>query len=50
MEVAQDICDRIGIISKGSLLFEGTVEELSQKRGKGNLEQLFLELTEGKSI
>jgi ABC-2 type transport system ATP-binding protein len=46
MEVAQDVCDRIGIIGKGSLLFEGTVQELSEKRGKGNLEQLFLELTE----
>jgi len=47
MEVAQEVCDRIGIIGKGSLLFEGTVKELSEKRGKGNLEQLFLELTEG---
>ena len=50
MEVAQDVCDRIGIIGKGSLLFEGTVKELSEKRGKGNLEQLFLELTEGKTL
>lgn len=50
MEVAQDVCDRIGIIGKGSLLFEGTVQDLSEKRGKGNLEQLFLELTEGKSL
>ena len=47
MEVAQDVCDRIGIIGKGSLLFEGTVKDLSEKRGKGNLEQLFLDLTEG---
>lgn len=52
MEVAQDVCDRIGIISKGSLLFEGTVSELSRDRGKGNksLEQLFLQLTEGESL
>ncbi len=48
MEVAQEVCDRIGIIGKGSLLFEGTVSELSERRGKGGgtLEQLFLELTE----
>ncbi len=52
MEVASDVCDRIGIIGKGSLLFEGTVKELSEKRGKGNgnLEQLFLDLTEGKIL
>jgi ABC-2 type transport system ATP-binding protein len=49
MEVAQEVCDRIGIIGKGRLLFEGTVASLSEKRGSGNenLEQLFLELTEG---
>jgi len=52
MEVAADVCDRIGIIGKGSLLFDGTVSELSEKRGKGNenLEQLFLDLTEGESL
>lgn len=52
MEVAQDVCDRIGIIGKGSLLFEGTVSSLSEKRGKGNknLEQLFLELTEAEVL
>lgn len=52
MEVAQDVCDHIGIIRKGSLLFEGTVKALSEKRGKGNenLEQLFLELTEGSPL
>ncbi|MDT4762893.1 ABC transporter ATP-binding protein [Sphaerochaeta sp. PS] len=49
MEVAQDTCDRIGIIRKGSLLFEGTVQALAQSRGNNSetLEQLFLELTEG---
>ena len=45
MEVAQDVCDRIGIIAKGCLLFEGTVRDLSAKRGEGTLEQLFLDLT-----
>ena len=52
MEVAQDVCDHIGIIGKGRLLFEGTFKELSEKRGKGNetLEQLFLDLTEGEEI
>ncbi len=52
MEVAQDVCDRIGIIGKGKLLFEGTVADLSKKRGMGNqnLEQLFLELTEAEVL
>ncbi|MDY0289406.1 MAG: ABC transporter ATP-binding protein [Sphaerochaeta sp.] len=49
MEVAQDVCDRIGIIAKGRLLFEGTVRDLSAKRGEGTLEQLFLDLTEEKA-
>ncbi|HKL59643.1 MAG TPA: ABC transporter ATP-binding protein [Sphaerochaeta sp.] len=48
MEVAQDVCDRIGIIGKGRLLFEGTVKDLAEKRGEGTLEQLFLDLTEEK--
>jgi ABC-2 type transport system ATP-binding protein len=49
MEVAQELCDHIGIISQGSLLFFGTVKELQQKRGTEDttLEHLFLELTEG---
>ncbi|MDD3902363.1 MAG: ABC transporter ATP-binding protein [Sphaerochaeta sp.] len=49
MEVAQDVCDRIGIIDKGTLLFDGTVKELQTQKGKGNenLEQLFLDLTKG---
>ena len=50
MEVAQDVCDRIGIIGKGSLLFEGTVKDLAEKRGEGTLEQLFLDLTEEKAL
>lgn len=52
MEVAQEVCDRIGIIDKGKLLFEGTVKELSVRRGRdgGTLEQLFLDLTEGEVL
>jgi ABC-2 type transport system ATP-binding protein len=51
MEVAQELCDNIGIISQGSLLFFGTVKELQGKRGAQDktLEHLFLELTEGAS-
>lgn len=51
MEVAQELCDNIGIIAQGSLLFFGTVKELQGKRGDQDktLEHLFLELTEGAS-
>jgi ABC-2 type transport system ATP-binding protein len=46
LDVAEKICDRIGIISKGKILFIGTLEELKAKEQEENssLEQLFLEL------
>lgn len=46
LEVAERLCDRIGIIQNGRLIAVGTMDEL---RGKGNdetLEKLFFELTE----
>lgn len=46
LEVAEKICDRIGIINKGKLIFVGTIDELKNLRQKDeSLEQLFLELT-----
>lgn len=46
LEVAEKICDRIGIISHGKLLFIGTMEELKkQSQGNVSLETIFLELT-----
>ncbi len=49
MEVAEDICDRIGIIVEGSLVAEGTMEELRHQTsslGKdADLEDMFLKLT-----
>jgi len=47
LEVAERMCDRIGIINEGSLIAEGTLEELRKlsKEGHENLEDLFLELT-----
>jgi ABC-2 type transport system ATP-binding protein len=45
LEVAEKLCDRIGIISKGKLVFVGTLDELRKKSGdEGSLEKLFLEL------
>jgi ABC-2 type transport system ATP-binding protein len=48
MEVAEKLCDRIGIINKGKLIACGTMDELKrldQEAGQ-SLENIFLELTE----
>ena len=46
LEVAEKLCDRIGIISHGRLLFVGTIDELRALTKKDqSLEELFLELT-----
>lgn len=46
MEVAEKLCDRIGIIRKGQLIFTGTLDELMKNHGKGckSLEDVFLKL------
>lgn len=47
LAVAEQLCDRIGIINKGKLVFVGTVHELREMRQSGeSLEHIFLELTE----
>ncbi len=47
LEVAEKICDRIGIINKGKLIFVGTYEEMKKKfKEDASLEDLFLEITE----
>lgn len=48
LEVAQTLCDTLGIIRKGKLLYSGSFEDLQSKKGNGeeNLEQLFLELVD----
>jgi ABC-2 type transport system ATP-binding protein len=48
MEVAEKLCDRIGIIAKGKLIACGTMDDLKAlDRGAGpTLENIFLELTD----
>jgi len=48
MEIAQDLCDRIGIIHKGKIVGIGTLDELRQQSDKvgASLEDVFLRLTE----
>jgi ABC-2 type transport system ATP-binding protein len=47
MEVAEKLCDRIGIIHKGRLIACGTMDEIrALDRTEQSLESIFLELTE----
>ena len=48
LDVAERMADRIGIISRGRLLAEGSFDELRRHYGgSGTLEDVFLALTEG---
>ncbi|MDH4197733.1 MAG: ABC transporter ATP-binding protein [Candidatus Aminicenantes bacterium] len=47
MEVAERLCDRIGIIHHGRLAAEGTLDELRREaKDTASLENIFLQLTE----
>ena len=47
LEVAEKLCDRIGIINAGKLIFVGTYEEMKQQfKENATLEEMFLEITE----
>ncbi|MFX1274729.1 MAG: ABC transporter ATP-binding protein [Promethearchaeota archaeon] len=48
MEIAQELCDRIGIINKGKIVGIGSIEDLRGQANKigANLEEVFLRLTE----
>ena len=47
LEVAEKLCDRIGIINNGKLEFVGTYDDLKEKyKEKTSLEELFLEITD----
>jgi len=49
LEIAERMCDRIGIINKGRLVAVGTMDELRtlDKSGQTSLEDIFLGLTGG---
>lgn len=47
LEVAEKLCDRIGIINKGKLIFVGTYNEMKEQfKDNNSLEEMFLEMTE----
>lgn len=52
LEVAQEMCDRISIITKGRIIAQGTVDELSQLAGgeDDQLTPVFLKLTGGTGL
>ncbi|MEN3054831.1 MAG: ABC transporter ATP-binding protein, partial [Candidatus Methanosuratincola petrocarbonis] len=52
LEIAQAICKRVAILYGGSLVSEGTVEELKDKAGMrgSSLEEVFLMLTGGVDV
>lgn len=47
LQIAEELCDRIGIIKDGRLIFEDTVEGIQNLKAKsdGKFESVFLELT-----
>lgn len=49
LEIAERMCDRIGIINQGQLIAQGTMTELRalDKSGQTSLEDIFLDLTGG---
>ena len=44
LSVAEQLCDRIGILRKGELIFVGTLEELKNNYPNKDLETIYLEL------
>ncbi|QES87544.1 ABC transporter ATP-binding protein [Rhizosphaericola mali] len=45
MDVVEKVSDRIILINHGEIVADGSFEELKQKEGGGNLEQIFASLT-----
>jgi ABC-2 type transport system ATP-binding protein len=51
LEVAEKLCDRVGIINQGELIAVGTVDELKNKAktGDSSLEDIFINIVNGES-
>jgi ABC-2 type transport system ATP-binding protein len=52
LAVAEDVCDRIGIIHRGTLIAMGAIGDLRQRAQvrEGDLEEVFMILTEGETV
>ncbi len=46
LEIAEQVCDRVGILAHGRLRAQGTVAELRQRFGDGSLEDVFVRTME----
>ena len=46
LDVAQEVCDRVGILFKGRLVALGTVDELLKGKASKDLEEVFLKITQ----
>ena len=44
MREVEKLCDRVAIISRGLVLADGTLDELRQRHGQKDLEELFFSL------
>jgi len=52
LAIAEDMCDRIGIIQKGKMIADGSMEQLRERAShdEGGLEEIFLKLTGDSSL
>jgi ABC-2 type transport system ATP-binding protein len=50
MDIVEKVSDRIILINEGSVVADGTFEELKQKQGDSSLEQIFAHLTASESL
>jgi ABC-2 type transport system ATP-binding protein len=47
LEVAEKVCDKVAIINKGQLIFNGTLNDMHNNfKENESLEEMFLEMTE----
>ena len=46
LDVAQEVCDRVAILFRGKIVALGSVDELLNGRASGDLEEVFLQITE----
>lgn len=49
LEVAEKICDRVGIIVKGKLIMVGSLDEIKAAKGDSSLEDIFLSVAGGEN-
>ena len=45
LQIAEELADRVGILDKGHLIAEGSLDQLKAKIAKGSLEDIFLKIT-----